>query len=50
MKAEVRRLMQSGIWSFEDSGPNVQANPLPKHDGTTVNMVGGVLESTMFFM
>ncbi|XP_050877163.1 uncharacterized protein LOC127080915 [Lathyrus oleraceus] len=39
LKTEVKRLMQSGILSFEDSGPNVQANPLPKHGGATVNMV-----------
>lgn len=41
LKAEVKRLMQSGMLSFEDSGPNVQANPLPKHSGVTVNMVEG---------
>ncbi|XP_050890471.1 uncharacterized protein LOC127095887 [Lathyrus oleraceus] len=41
LKAKVRRLMQSGILSFEDSNPNVQVNPLPKHGNTTVNMVEG---------
>ncbi|XP_050877328.1 uncharacterized protein LOC127081085 [Lathyrus oleraceus] len=41
MKDEVRRLMQSGILPFEDSNPNVQANSLPKHSNTTVNMVEG---------
>ncbi|XP_050918505.1 uncharacterized protein LOC127135924 [Lathyrus oleraceus] len=41
LKVEVRRLVQSGILSFEDSGPNVQANPFPKHGGATVNMVVG---------
>ncbi|XP_050888699.1 uncharacterized protein LOC127093840 [Lathyrus oleraceus] len=40
-KAEARRLMQSGILSFEDFSPNVQANPLPKHGNATVNMVKG---------
>lgn len=30
--------MQSGILSFEDSGPNVQASMLPKHGGAIVNM------------
>ncbi|XP_050890295.1 uncharacterized protein LOC127095683 [Lathyrus oleraceus] len=41
LKAEVRRLIQSGILSFEDSSPNVQANLLPKHGNTTVNIVEG---------
>ncbi|XP_050896594.1 uncharacterized protein LOC127103370 [Lathyrus oleraceus] len=41
LKDEVRRLMQSGILYFEDSGPNVQANLLPKHYGEIVNMVEG---------
>ncbi|XP_050877776.1 uncharacterized protein LOC127081573 [Lathyrus oleraceus] len=41
LKAEVRRLMQSDILSFEDSNPNVQANPLPKHGNAAVNMVEG---------
>ncbi|XP_050878569.1 uncharacterized protein LOC127082379 [Lathyrus oleraceus] len=41
LKAEVRRLMQSGILSFEHSSPNVQANLLPKHGSATVNMVEG---------
>ncbi|XP_050909901.1 uncharacterized protein LOC127123744 [Lathyrus oleraceus] len=44
LKAEVRRLMQSGILSFEDSNPNVQVNSLPKHGNTTVNMVEGCPE------
>lgn len=35
----MKRLVQSGILSFEDSGPNVQANLLCKHGGATVNMV-----------
>lgn len=33
--------MKSDILSFEDYGPNVQANSLPKHGSATVNMVGG---------
>lgn len=33
--------MQSGILYFKDSGPNVQANQLPKHGGATMNMVEG---------
>ncbi|XP_050890649.1 uncharacterized protein LOC127096071 [Lathyrus oleraceus] len=41
LKDEVRRLMQSGILSFEDSNPNVQANPLPKHGNGTVNIFEG---------
>ena len=41
LKAEVRRLMQSGILSFEDYSPNVQANMLPKHGGAIVNMFEG---------
>ncbi|XP_050916713.1 uncharacterized protein LOC127131865 [Lathyrus oleraceus] len=41
LKAGVKRLVQNGILSFEDSGPNVQANLLPKHGGATVNMVEG---------
>ncbi|XP_050889611.1 uncharacterized protein LOC127094889 [Lathyrus oleraceus] len=34
-------LMQSGILSFEDSSPNVQANLFPKQCGAIVNMVEG---------
>ena len=41
LKAEVRRLIQSGVLSFEDYNPNVQANLLPKHGNTTVNIVKG---------
>ncbi|XP_050889418.1 uncharacterized protein LOC127094655 [Lathyrus oleraceus] len=41
LKFEVRRLMQSGILSFKDSNPNVQANPLSKHGNAIVNMVEG---------
>ncbi|XP_050889160.1 uncharacterized protein LOC127094363 [Lathyrus oleraceus] len=41
LKDEVRRLMQSGILSFEDSNPNVQVNSLPKHGNATMNMVEG---------
>ena len=41
LKDEVRRLMQSGILSFEDSNPNVQANLLPKHGNAVVSMVEG---------
>ncbi|XP_050919754.1 uncharacterized protein LOC127137324 [Lathyrus oleraceus] len=41
LKVEVRRLMQIGILSFEDSNPNVQVNPLPEHGNATVNMVEG---------
>lgn len=41
LKVEVRRLMQSGILSFEDYSQNVQANMLPKHGGSAVNMVEG---------
>ena len=33
--------MKNGILSFEDSNPNIQANPLPKHFNATVNMVEG---------
>ncbi|XP_050919131.1 uncharacterized protein LOC127136637 [Lathyrus oleraceus] len=38
LKAEVIRLMQIGILSFEDFGSNVQANLLPKYGGASVNM------------
>ncbi|XP_050920028.1 uncharacterized protein LOC127137625 [Lathyrus oleraceus] len=43
LKSKVRRLIQSGILSFENSSPNVQANLLPKHSNATVNMVEGCL-------
>lgn len=41
LKDEVQGLIISGILSFKDVGPNVQANPLPKHGGAYVNMVDG---------
>lgn len=41
LKAKVRRLVQNGILSFEDFGPNVQANLFPKHGVATMNMVEG---------
>ncbi|KAI5426540.1 hypothetical protein KIW84_032105 [Lathyrus oleraceus] len=40
LKIKVQDLMRCGILSFEDSGPNVKKNPLPKH-GKSVNMVQG---------
>ncbi|XP_050890962.1 uncharacterized protein LOC127096434 [Lathyrus oleraceus] len=43
LKTEVIRLVQSGILSFEDSGPNVQVNPFPKHGGAIMNMIEGCL-------
>ncbi|XP_050877126.1 uncharacterized protein LOC127080877 [Lathyrus oleraceus] len=41
LKVEVKRLVQRNILSFEHYGPNVQANPLRKNGGATVNMVEG---------
>lgn len=41
LRAEMRRLMQSGILSFEHSSLNVQANSLPKHGSAVENMVEG---------
>ena len=35
--------------SWEYSGPNVQANPLPKHGGATANMVKGCPEKYRVF-
>src|SRR3954471_7555417 len=32
LKVEVQRLTRAGILSFRDIGPNVQNNPLPKHE------------------
>lgn len=49
LKVEVRRLMHSGILSFVDSNPNVQANSLPKHGSATVNMVEGCPEKYRVF-
>lgn len=37
----MKRLVQNDILSFEDFGPNVQANLFPKHGSATVNMVKG---------
>lgn len=49
LKAGVRRLVQSGILSFEDFRPNVQANSLPKHGGATLNIVKGCLGNYRVF-
>jgi hypothetical protein len=39
LKAEVQRLIQTNVLSFKDLNPNVQANPLPNHGATSVNMI-----------
>ena len=39
LKADVQRLIKSGILSFKDVNPNVQANPLPQNGAASVNMV-----------
>ncbi|XP_050875824.1 uncharacterized protein LOC127079489 [Lathyrus oleraceus] len=41
LKSDVQRLIKSGILSFKDVNPNVQVNPLPQHDSSSVNMVYG---------
>ena len=42
LKSEVHKLVRSSLMSFKYIGPNVKANPLPKHGGGgTVNMVAG---------
>ncbi|XP_058757379.1 uncharacterized protein LOC131630634 [Vicia villosa] len=41
LKAEVQRLVRSGMLSFRDVGPNVKNNPLPSHEAPAVNMVYG---------
>ena len=42
LKAEVQKIVRSGLLSFKDIGPNVKDNPLPKHGGGgVVNMVAG---------
>ncbi|KAI5387351.1 hypothetical protein KIW84_073468 [Lathyrus oleraceus] len=38
LKYEVKKLMKSGMVSFEDRAPNVKANPLPAHGNSLVNM------------
>ncbi|KAI5421082.1 hypothetical protein KIW84_044792 [Lathyrus oleraceus] len=41
LKYEVKKLMKSGMVSFEDCAPNVKVNPLPAHGNASVNMVEG---------
>ena len=41
LKMEVQRIINSGILSFQDSNPNVNTNPLPRHHGGDMNMVHG---------
>ncbi|GAU10143.1 hypothetical protein TSUD_418590, partial [Trifolium subterraneum] len=49
LKNEVQRLMRANILSFKDLNPNVQANPLPKHVASSVNMVNGCPGTYMVF-
>src|SRR4051812_35103852 len=37
-KVDVQRLVKSGMLSFKDTNPNVQANPLPQHKEASVNL------------
>jgi hypothetical protein len=39
LKYEVQKLIRANTLSFRDTNPNVQANPLPNHGSTSVNMV-----------
>ncbi|KAI5394883.1 hypothetical protein KIW84_061490 [Lathyrus oleraceus] len=41
LKTKVQDLVRSGILCFEDVGPNVKKNPLPKHGKSSINMVQG---------
>ncbi|XP_058770183.1 uncharacterized protein LOC131643835 [Vicia villosa] len=41
LKLEVQKLVKSGMLTFKDVNPNVQANPLPQHGAASVNMVHG---------
>ncbi|KAI5404437.1 hypothetical protein KIW84_051562 [Lathyrus oleraceus] len=41
LKYDVKKLMKSGMVSFEDRTPNVKANHLPAHGNSSVNMVDG---------
>ncbi|KAI5425761.1 hypothetical protein KIW84_031544 [Lathyrus oleraceus] len=41
LKTKVQDLVRSGILFFEDVGPNVKKNPLPKNGKSAVNMVQG---------
>src|SRR3954467_4364134 len=38
-KADVQRLVKSGMRSFKDNNPNVQENPLPLHKEASVNLI-----------
>ncbi|XP_058724226.1 uncharacterized protein LOC131595775 [Vicia villosa] len=38
-KVDVQRLVKSGMLSFKDTNPNVQANPLPQHKEASVNLI-----------
>ncbi|XP_058745941.1 uncharacterized protein LOC131618801 [Vicia villosa] len=40
-KADIHRLVRSGMLSFKDTNPNVQTNLLPQHGNVSVNMVYG---------
>ncbi|PNX82497.1 coatomer subunit zeta-3, partial [Trifolium pratense] len=48
-KSEVQRLIRANILSFKDLNPNVQANPLPNHGTSSVNMVSDCLGSYIVF-
>src|SRR3954467_7790630 len=38
-KIDVQRLLKSGMLSFKDTNPNVQANPLLQHKEASVNLI-----------
>src|ERR1051325_8318856 len=39
LKAEVQRLVRTNLLSFRNTSLNVQANPLPSHNGNAVNLI-----------
>jgi hypothetical protein len=41
LKYEVQKLIKANTLSFKDMNPNVQANPLPNHGASSINMVQG---------
>ncbi|RDX79745.1 hypothetical protein CR513_39804, partial [Mucuna pruriens] len=38
-KHKVQDLIDGGWLSFEENGPNVNNNPLPAHDGLSINVI-----------
>lgn len=41
LKIEVKKLVRSGMLSFKDVDPNVQANPFPNYGTSAVNIIDG---------